>query len=125
MSTDRITYDPAGVLLPEHGLAADALAGLAPKLEAARAEVLADAQLWASGERVSEERAPEEKEPLDAGFHELPERLLAEYRELGPSSEVGRILATADRLAAAVDRVVVLGIGSCSESVVRTWVPGH
>jgi len=111
MSTDRITYDPAGAVLPAHGLADDALAGLTPKLEAARKEVLDDARLWASGERVSAERAPEEKEPLDAGFHELPERLLAEYREQGPASEVGRILATADRLAAVVDRVVVLGIG--------------
>jgi len=106
MSTDQITYDPAGVLLPEHGLAADALTRFAPQLEAARKEVLEDAQLWASGGAP-----PKEKEPLDAGFHELPERLLAQYRELGPESEVGRILATADRLAAAVDRVVVLGIG--------------
>ncbi|NOY29902.1 MAG: glucose-6-phosphate isomerase, partial [Planctomycetes bacterium] len=106
MSTDQITYDPAGVLLPEHGLAADALTRFAPQLEAARKEVLEDAQLWASGGGP-----PKEKEPLDAGFHELPERLLAEYRERGPESEVGRILATADRLAAVVDRVVVLGIG--------------
>ncbi len=106
MSTDRITYNPAGVLLPEHGLAADALASFAPQLEAAREEVLADAKLWASGGSP-----PEEKEPLDAGFHEMPERLLAEYREQGSSSEVGRILATADRLTSVVDRVVVLGIG--------------
>ncbi len=106
MSTDRITYDPAGTVLPEHGLSADALAGLAPRLEAARDEVLADAELWASGGDL-----PKEKQPLDAGFHGLPERLLAEYRELGSASEVGRIQATADRLAEAVDRVVVLGIG--------------
>lgn len=106
MSADLISYDPQGVLLPKHGLSADDLPGLAPKLEAARSEVMADARLWADGGTV-----PAEKEPLDAGFHELPKRLLAEFHELGPQSEVGRIKATADRLAATVDRVVVLGIG--------------
>jgi len=111
MSTDRITYDPAGVVLPEHGLADDALAGLTSQLEAARKEVLDDARLWASGERGSEERAPEEKEPLDAGFHELPERLLAEFRENTRDSEVGRIGVAASKLAGQVDRVIVLGIG--------------
>ncbi len=101
-----ISYDPQGVLLPEHGLTTADLPGLASNLEAARDEVLAEAKLWAAGGTV-----PAEKEPLDAGFQDLPERLLAEFRELGPASEVGRILTTADRLAAAVDRVVVLGIG--------------
>ena len=79
---------------------------LAPRLTAARDEVLADARLWAAGEPV-----PAAKEPLDAGFHELPERLLAEFRDAGERSEIGRLRATADRLAAAVDRVVLLGIG--------------
>ncbi len=106
MSTEMISYDPGGVLLPEHGLAADDLANLAGELRAARDQVLADARLWAAGEEV-----PEKKRPLDAGFFELPERLLAEYRDQGERSEVARIQATADRLADRVDRVVVLGIG--------------
>ena len=103
MSTELISYDPSGVDLPEHGLSSDALAGLAPKLESARQEVIDDARLWASGDNP-----PKAKQPLDAGFHELPERLLAEYREKGPESEIARIQATADRLAAFVDRAVVL-----------------
>ena len=106
MSAELISYDPQGVLLSEHGLSADDLPGLTSKLVAARDEVLADGKLWASGGKV-----PAEKDPLDAGFQELPERLLTEYRKQGEASEVGRILATADKLAAAVDRVVVLGIG--------------
>lgn len=106
MPADLISYDPNGVLLADHGLSADDLPNLASKLDAARAEVLADGQLWAEQGAV-----PAEKEPLDAGFQDLPERLLAEYRELGPTSELGRLQATADRIAAAVDRVVVLGIG--------------
>ncbi len=106
MSTEMISYDPGGVLLSEHGLAAGDLANLAGKLRAARDQVLADARLWAAGEEV-----PEKKRPLDAGFFELPERLLTEYRDQGERSEVARIQATADRLADRVDRVVVLGIG--------------
>ena len=77
-----------------------------PKLLAARDEVLADAKLWAEGGAV-----PGDKQPLDAGFHDLPERLLDEYAAKGAESEVGRIIATANRLAAVVDRAVLLGIG--------------
>ena len=79
---------------------------MAPQLNAARDEVLADAKLWADRGDV-----PPEKDPLDAGFHELPNRLLTEYGQQGAASEVARLQATADRIASAVDRVVVLGIG--------------
>lgn len=106
MSAELISYDPAGVLLPQHGLTSGDLSSLEPRLDAAREEVLADAKLWAEGGPV-----PAEKEPLDAGFLELPERLLADFREQRTTGEVRRIQASADRLAAAVDRVVVLGIG--------------
>ena len=106
MSDELISYDPAGVFLPEHGLAPDALDGIAGNLQAARDEILADAQIWIDGGDVLPEKAP-----LDAGFHQLPERLLTEYRELGDKSELGRIKTTADQLATVVDRVVVLGIG--------------
>jgi glucose-6-phosphate isomerase len=106
MPAANITYDPSGVCLPEHGLATDALGKIAPKLLAARDEVLADAKLWAEGGNV-----PKEKQPLDAGFHFLPDRLLAEYHAKGSESEVGRIIATANQMAAVVDRAVLLGIG--------------
>ena len=49
---------------------------------------------------------PEEMQPLDAAFFDLPERLLGEERPL-----LDRIIAAGDRLAKEVDRVVVLGIG--------------
>ena len=106
MPAVTITYDPRGTYLPEHGLAPDELTKFSPQLTAARNEVLADAQLWADGVTP-----PSNKDPLDAGFHHMPERLLAEYQSAGPESEVGRIIATANRLAAVVDRAVVLGIG--------------
>ena len=95
---DQIRYNPtASGIKPTE---------ISQQLSAARDEVLADVKLWQSGSAV-----PEEKVPLDAGFIRLPERLLAEWREKGPESEVGQIRQVADRLANAVDRVVVLGIG--------------
>jgi glucose-6-phosphate isomerase len=99
-------YDPRGVFLPQHGITPDDLASIASALDEARDEVLADAQLWADGVEP-----PAEKQPLDAGFHELPDRILGDFRTNGPKSELGRIRATADRLSAAVGSVVVLGIG--------------
>lgn len=101
-----IQYDPAGVFLESGGIGRGELADLAPRLKAAQAEVLADAQLWAEGGKV-----PPEKDPLDAGYLEMPERLLAELKQQGDKSELARINAAADRLAAAVGTVVVLGIG--------------
>ena len=59
-------------------------------IEAARAEVLADVELWRSGGRV-----PEGKVPLDAGFIDLPERLLAEYDRDRAGSQVGSTSAAA------------------------------
>lgn len=103
---ELLKYNPENVYLERTGLARDALAKLAPKLDAARAEVAADLEFWKSGAAP-----PPAKDPLDAGFTDLPERLLEEYRAQGDASEVGRILKTARRLADLSDRVVVLGIG--------------
>ena len=101
-----IGYDPSGAFVPKTGISRDELAGLAPQLEAARREVLRDAELFANGSAV-----PKEKDPLDAGFIELPVRLLEHYHEKPAESELGRILRRAHRLRDQVDRVVVLGIG--------------
>jgi glucose-6-phosphate isomerase len=99
-------YDPSGIFIDVHGIRRSDLAELAPRLEAARAETLADVELWNGKQPV-----PAEKQPLDAGFIELPERLLSAYKADRRGSELGRILAAAARLRDAVDRVVVLGIG--------------
>ena len=101
-----ITYDPSGLLIPETGLSAQDLAWFAPRLEMARKEVLDDVRLWQSGQVV-----PAQKQPLDAGFMNLPERLLADYQKQPAQSELGQIIATGKRLGEATDRVVVLGIG--------------
>ena len=101
-----LKYDPSGAYFDHGGTSAEELAAIAPQLNAARAEVLADADLWMSGTET-----PAEKQPLDAGFHYLPDRLLAEREERGAESELARIQATADRLANTCKSVVVLGIG--------------
>ena len=101
-----LTYDPRGTFLPKTGLKPDDLKSLAPRLDAARQETLADVELWKSGGPV-----PAAKQPLDAGFIDLPDRLLADYRAQRERSELGRILATAKRISEQVDRLVVLGIG--------------
>jgi len=103
---EPLQYTWSGALLPQTGIQEADLRALAPKLEAARQEVLADVALWKSGAKV-----PAEKDPLDAGFIDLPQRLLTEYREKRSQSELGRILTTARRLADQADRIVVLGIG--------------
>ncbi len=106
MTKSLLKYDWNGVQLPSTGLAPEALQELAPQLNAARAEVLADVELFNNHGPV-----PTDKQPLDAGFLEMPERLLAEYKEKRDESELGRILTVARRLSESVDRVVLLGIG--------------
>lgn len=102
----ELVYDFGGAMLPETGLSPADLAWLAPRLEAARAEVLGDLELWHRGGPI-----PAEKDPLDAGFMDLPERLLNEYQTSQPASLLGRVLERAGRLRAETDRVVILGIG--------------
>lgn len=106
-----ITYDNVHTLLPGTGLEKSWFSELAPRLDAARRAALADAELWARSVADSSVAIPAEKQPLDAGFINLPERLLDEYHKRREASELGQILATARRLADAADRVVVLGIG--------------
>jgi glucose-6-phosphate isomerase len=104
---ERLRYDPSMALTETDGVSRRQLDDLAPRLEEVRREVAQeDVRLFGGGGPI-----PPEKTPLDAGFFEMPERLLAEYRTDRQTSELGRILQTARRLRDAVDRVVVLGIG--------------
>lgn len=105
-AAETLTYDPSNAYLPEHGLSPTDLADLAPKLDAARAEMLLDLQLLRSGNPI-----PEQKKPLDAGFIDLPERLLTDHRTHPETSELSRILNAAEQLRSTVDRLVVIGIG--------------
>jgi len=105
-----LRYDPSGVILDsaaegtwdrETGLLPDDVQWIWPRLLACRDEVLADVETKVQGRPV-----PPQKDPLDSRFVDLPERLL------GPESGlVDQWIATADRFASRMDRVVVLGIG--------------
>jgi glucose-6-phosphate isomerase len=101
-----ISFDYSASLMPENGITQAQLDELKPELESAREEVLkTDTAQYASGE------VPAEKQPLDHGFFEMPERILDAYQSDRENSELGRILKTAARLRDSVDKVVVLGIG--------------
>ncbi len=104
-----LVYDAAGVMMPGTGLTPEDLAGIAEPLARARSEVLADFELWKSGRDV-----PAYKQPLEPAFIELPAQLLEEYRRSRATSPLNQILATAEKLANLVDRVVVLGAGGSS-----------
>ncbi len=102
-----ITFDPQGAFTPQNGITREQLDAIAPQLLAARDEVLkTDLDLFVSNSEI-----PADKQPLDAGFLEMPERLLDAYQSDRDRSELGRILNTAARIRDAVDKVVVLGIG--------------
>jgi glucose-6-phosphate isomerase len=104
-----IAYDYSGLIAPKDappfvqqtGLSENDLKWLAPRLSAARQEVLDNLALYQRDGPV-----PEAMLPLDAAFFDLPERLLDEERSL-----LDQIVAAGDRLAKEVDRVLVLGIG--------------
>ena len=102
-STDPIRYDPAAVLATG-GLSQADLDSLAGRLDAARAETLADVDRWRNG-------GTRPGEVLDSAFIDLPDRLLADYQTSRTTSELFAILQTARRIREAVDRVIVLGIG--------------
>ncbi|MBC7853765.1 MAG: glucose-6-phosphate isomerase [Pirellulaceae bacterium] len=99
-SPQLLRFNPAGAFHPQYGLQEHDLTALAPALERARREMLdEDARLYRGG------KLPEEKDPLDHGFFEMPEQLLKEQTEL---NKIGK---ATDQLKGQVDRVVVLGIG--------------
>ncbi|NDC52867.1 MAG: glucose-6-phosphate isomerase [Planctomycetia bacterium] len=100
---DPLHYDPAAVFAAG-GISAADVAALGPRLDAARAESLADLDRWRDG-------GARPGEALDPAFIDLPDRLLAAYHADRAQSELFAILTTARRLREAVDRVVVLGIG--------------
>lgn len=91
-----VRYDPAAALsLLERRW----LTELEPRLLAVRDEVAADVELF-----KSRREPPAEKQPLDAGFIELPRKLLDEPL----LDEINR---AAESLRESLDRFVVLGIG--------------
>jgi glucose-6-phosphate isomerase len=112
---EAVTYEYLGLLVPSgeewvpaaelragHFLSPLRLKELMPRLMQVRSQVASERDL---------QQAPPELQPLDAGFIDLPNKTLEEYRRKKDDSALARILACAERLKEGTDRVVILGIG--------------
>ena len=98
----REDWTPAAELRAQHLLSPQALKDLQPRLMQVRGQVAAEREL--RGE-------PAENVAVDAGFIDLPQKTLDEYRKKAETGVLGRVLAQAVKLREQCDRVVVLGIG--------------
>ena len=106
MPAQILKFDYSGSLIPG-GVSQGQLDDLLPNLQSIRDDLYQrDLPDWNSSAEIEADR-----QPLDAAFMDLPDRLLAEYDSIRSESELGQILACAKRIRETVDRVVVLGIG--------------
>jgi glucose-6-phosphate isomerase len=105
--SELLRFDPAAAFVSPHGLETGDVASLSATLDKLRDEICDIDVKMLAGDIPT----PDSKQPLDAGFYLLPERLLSEYLADRQSSELARILSSTKQLMAEVDRVVVLGIG--------------
>jgi glucose-6-phosphate isomerase len=105
--SDMLRFDPSLAYLPFTGIESTDVAGMGARLERLRDEI-SDIDVKMLAGQIP---TPDSKQPLDAGFYLLPERLLSEYEADRGGSELGRVLAVTKQMMTEVDRVVVLGIG--------------
>ncbi|MCP4816542.1 MAG: glucose-6-phosphate isomerase, partial [Planctomycetaceae bacterium] len=101
-----LRYDSSGVRLADLGITDAQHQALEPGLLDARRQVVESDPKLLEGTSI-----PPDRQPLDAAFYLLPERLLEEHQQHGDASQLGRILETAGRLRDTVDAVALLGIG--------------
>ncbi len=95
-------WTPAAEMRQQHFLSPGKLRDLTPRVLQVRSQVATEREL---------RQPPQELLPLDAGFIDLPQKLLDQHKKQGESSTLGRTLKLAERMRAQVDRFVVLGIG--------------
>jgi glucose-6-phosphate isomerase len=115
---EAVTYHCQGLLVPsaedwtaaaelrtQHFVGPARLKELLPRLNQVRGQVAADREMRA---------VPPELQPLEAGFINLPQDLLDQFRRKGDASELGKVLTLATRLKDETDHLVMLGTGgSC------------
>jgi len=112
---EAIEYNYQGLMIPhqeewsgvaelraKHFLQPNRLRAFLPQLMQIRSQIAAEREL---------QQVPADLQPLDAGFIDLPQKTLDNHRRKGEASDLGRVITTAARLRALVDRVVILGIG--------------
>ena len=98
-------WTPLAELQAQHFLAPDRLdgpTGFKQYVTTIRGQVAATREL---------QSIPAKDQPLQAGFIDLPQKLLDQFRRKQDASELGKVLRIANRLKEEVDRCVVLGIG--------------
>jgi glucose-6-phosphate isomerase len=95
-------WTPAAELRTRHYLSPGALRDLLPRLTQVRSQVATERDL---------RQVPPELQPLEAGFIDLPQKALDQFRRQSDTSVLGRVLAAATRLREQTDRVVILGVG--------------
>ena len=112
---EAVTYNFQGALAPageewtaaaelraRHFIAPARLKDLIPRVNQCRSQIAAEREM---------RNVPAEMLPLEAGFIDLPQAALDQLRRKQADSDVGRLLALADRLREAADWIVVLGTG--------------
>ncbi|MCC7334970.1 MAG: hypothetical protein IT422_07735 [Pirellulaceae bacterium] len=99
-----LRFDPSLAMQVGNGLEPSELACVGPVLDKLRDEICDIDEKMLSGEIPT----PPSKQPLNAAFASLPQRLLAEYEADRTASQLARMLAVTKQLMTEVDRVVVL-----------------
>ena len=100
--TQGDTWTPLTELQAANFLSEEQVEGAKSQAMSMRSRVAAD--------REMPNPAPKDL-PLDAGFIDLPQKLLDGFRRKGDASELGQISRLATRMRENCDRVVILGIG--------------
>lgn len=95
-------WTPAAEMRHQHFLSAAKLRDLIPRVLQVRSQVATERDL---------KQVPPEMLPLDAGFIDLPQKLIDQQRRQNETSVLGRVADLATRMRAEVDRFVILGIG--------------
>ncbi len=98
-------WTPLNELRQKHLLPAARVKAISQQAMQVRSEVATEREL---------QQPPPEKRPLEAGFIDLPQKLLDQHRRKGDASDLGKILNKASRLRELVDRAIFLGIGGAA-----------
>ncbi|MCI0685209.1 MAG: glucose-6-phosphate isomerase [Gemmataceae bacterium] len=95
-------WTPVAELRQQHFLHPNQLKELMPRLMQVRSQVAAERDLH---------QTPPQAGPIDAGFIDLPHKMLDQQSKLGGKSPLNQVLQLAKAMQEAADRVVILGIG--------------
>jgi glucose-6-phosphate isomerase len=95
-------WTPAAELRAQHLLHPQRLKEATARLVQCRSQVAADREM---------RNVQPENLPLEAGFIDLPQNTLDQYRRKGEASDLGKVIALANRLRDQADRIVILGAG--------------